>query len=226
MLRIISSNRQEALLDALAERLRAPADGNPLAPERVVAERGMNTWLLQQLAERHGIAANIEFQYPAAFVWQTLRALVPDLPKQSRFDAAPLAWRLLRLVPSLLAEPAFQVIRRYLADDADGRKRYQLCGRVAAAFNDYLVYRPAMLLGWAEGRRSTDSPDEPWQMGLWQAVTAELGDTHRARLLQRFAALPDADVAAAEGLPRRVSVFGVPALPPVVGKDEQDVWLG
>ena len=215
MLRIISSNRQEALLNALAQRLRTPADANPLTPERVVAERGMNTWVLQQLAERHGIAANIDFQFPAAFVWQALRALVPDLPKQSQFDAAPLTWRLMRLLSPLLAEPAFRAIDRYLQDDADGRKRYQLCGRVATVFNDYLVYRPQMILGWGRGRRSTESADEAWQLRLWQAVTREVGDGHRARLLERFAALPDSVVAEAPALPRRVSVFGVPALPPV-----------
>lgn len=215
MLRIISSNRQEALLDALAERLRTPADANPLTPERVVAERGMNTWVLQQLAERHGIAANIDFQLPAAFVWQALRALLPGLPRQPRFDAAPLTWRLMRLLPPLLREPTFGAIDRYLRDDADGRKRHQLCGRVAALFNDYLVYRPAMIRGWERGKRSTGSPDEDWQARLWQAVTQELGEGHRAALLERFAALPDEAVAAASELPRRVSVFGVPALPPV-----------
>lgn len=215
MLRIISSNRQEALLDALAERLRVPVDDNPLTPERVVAERGMNTWVLQQLAERHGIAANIDFQLPAGFVWQALRALVPGVPRQSQFDAAPLAWRLMRLLRPLLAEPAFQPIARYLRDDADGRKLHQLCGRVATAFNDYLVYRPDMILGWAKGRLATDSPDETWQLRLWQAVTRELGDGHRARLLERFGQLSDEAIAEASALPRRVSVFGVPALPPV-----------
>jgi exodeoxyribonuclease V gamma subunit len=215
MLRIISSNRQEALLDSLAQRLRTPADANPLTPERIVAERGMNTWVMQQLAERHGIAANIDFQLPAAFVWQALRALAPDVPKQSQFDAAPLTWRLMRLLPPLLADPEFQPIARYLADDADGRKLHQLCGRVATVFNDYLVYRPDMVLGWAKGRLATGSPDEPWQRRLWQAGTRELGDAHRAQLLARFARLPDAAVAEATALPRRVSVFGVPALPPV-----------
>ena len=215
MLRIISSNRQEALLDALAERLRVPLDDNPLAPERVVTERGMNTWVLQQLAERHGIAANIDFQFPAAFIWQALRALVPDVPEQSRFEVAPLTWRLMRLLSPLLGESAFQAIDRYLRDDADSRKRYQLCGRIASAFNDYLVYRPDMVLGWAKGRRSTESPDEVWQLQLWRAVTRELGDGHRAYLLKRFAALPDLVVATTAALPTRVSVFGVPALPPV-----------
>jgi exodeoxyribonuclease V gamma subunit len=213
MLRIISSNRQEALLDRLAERLRVPADGNPLAPEVVVAERGMNTWVFQQLAERHGIAANLEFLYPAAFVWQTLRAAVPDAPRQSAFDAAPLAWRVMRLLPAHLDQPAFAAIARYLADDADGRKRHQLAARIARALDDYLVYRPAMVLGWEAGRRSTESADEPWQMALWNAIVREAGTAHRAALLARFARLADAALAAVP-LPARVSVFGVPALPP------------
>ncbi len=214
MLRIISSNRQEALLDALSDRLRVPADDNPLAPELIVAERGIDTWLLQRIAERHGIAANIEFRLPGTFVWQALGALVPEVPKQSRFDTAPLTWRLMRLLPPLLGHPDFQTIARYLQDDADGRKRYQLCSRIAAAYNDYLVYRSSMVLGWAQGRRSTTSTDEIWQLHLWEAVTREIGQDHRARLLERCAALPDAVVASA-ALPRRVSVFGVPALPPV-----------
>ena len=215
MLRIISSNRQEALLDRLAERLRTPVDDNPLTPERIVAERGMNTWVLQQLAERHGIAANIDFDLPAAFVWEALRALVPGVPRQSQFDAAPLAWRLMRLLPLRLGEPAFQPIARYLRDDADGRKLHQLCGRVAAAFDDYLVYRPAMILGWAKGRLATDSPDEPWQSRLWQEAVGELGEGHRAHLFERFGHLSDAAIAKAFAAPRRVSVFGVPALPPI-----------
>jgi exodeoxyribonuclease V gamma subunit len=214
MLRIVSSNRQEALLDALSQRLRVPADDNPLAPELIVAERGIDTWLLQQLAERHGIAANIELRLPGTFVWQTLAALVPDVPKQSRFDAAPLTWRLMRLLPGLLDRPEFHAIARYLHDDADGRKRHQLCGRIATAFNDYLVYRPRMILGWEKGRATTDLPDEDWQLRLWEAVTAEIGLDHRARLLERFAAL-SGDAVGSAPLPRRVSVFAVPALPPV-----------
>ncbi len=213
MLRIISGNRQEVLLDRLAARLRAPAGADPLAPEVVVAERGMNTWVFQQLAERHGVAANLDFQYPAAFVWQVLRTAVPDAPRQSAFDAAPLAWRVMRLLPSLLAQPGVEAIARYLADDADGRKRHQLAARVARAFNDYLVYRPAMVLGWEAGRRSTQSPDEPWQMALWRAIVREAGTAHRAGLLERFGTLSD-DALGAAALPARVAVFGVPALPP------------
>ena len=80
MLRIISSNRQEALLDALAARLRVPPDANPLAPERVVAERGMNTWVLQQLAEPEGFQARCHAlphadgqHLHADLVWSILR---------------------------------------------------------------------------------------------------------------------------------------------------------
>ncbi len=45
MLRIIASNRQEALLDQLAERLRTPADANPRGGVRWVIPGKAKHWV-------------------------------------------------------------------------------------------------------------------------------------------------------------------------------------
>ena len=48
-------------------------------------------------------------------------------------------WRLMRLLPGLLAEEAFAPLRRFLADDQDLRKRHQLAERLADLFDQYQV---------------------------------------------------------------------------------------
>lgn len=212
MLRIVTAHRQEALLQHLAAGLGPAAGGDPLAPDIIVAERGMDRWLWQFLAETHGIAANLRVEPPAGFLWRMLRQFITDAPADARFDRAPLAWRIAQLLPRLLGEAPFAPLAAYLADD-DGRKRHQLAGRIAGVFTDYLVYRPDMVLGWEAGRTSTPHADERWQMALWRAVVAETGTRHRAALLDEFlrAIQPPARPA---NLPARAAVFGIPALPP------------
>ena len=100
-------------------------------PEAVIAERGVDRWLWQELAWQQQIAANLDVHLPAGFVWHTLRTLVPEAPQQLSYDRAALAWRLIALLdPAQLTAPAFAPVRGYLVDvmgtEADTRKRYQL----------------------------------------------------------------------------------------------------
>lgn len=61
MLRVVHSNRSAALAEALAEAIGPRPD--PFAPVRVVvAGRLVERWLMRQLAQRHGIAAGIDWQ--------------------------------------------------------------------------------------------------------------------------------------------------------------------
>ncbi len=214
MLRIHIATRQEPLLKALAESLRTDAHRDPLQPDLLVAERGTDRWLWQYLAEQHGIAANLRIEPPAAFLWRMLRHYFPDTPTDARFDAGPLRWRIAQLLPRLLAEREFASLANYLAGD-DGRKLHQLATRLAALFNDYMIYRPTMIVGWQQGKLTTQEVDERWQQKLWKALTDTCGDTHRATLIQRFFTDPSVRSARPPQLPVRAAIFGIPALPPV-----------
>lgn len=214
MLRIITGNQQKHLLGRLAASLGPAAAGDPLAPDLVVSERGTDRWLWQFLAETHGIAANLKFEPPAGFLWRMLRLYVPDTPADARFDRPALAWRIARLLPRLLAQREFAPLATYLAQD-DGRKLHQLADRIAGVFNDYLVYRPEMIIGWQQGSLATRHDDERWQQKLWQAVVTETGTLHRAGLLDRFLRQPETRRQRPEKLPVRAAIFGIPALPPV-----------
>ena len=143
ILHLHQSNRVERLADELAALLATPAAGSPLLPETVMVQSaGMGRWLQLALAERLGVCANVEFPFPAAFVWRLLRTTLPELPETSTFEPDVLAWRLLRLVEDVPAAGAeWAPLRDWLAG-TDARGRLDLARRLAVTFDRYLVYRP------------------------------------------------------------------------------------
>ncbi|ENA1755535.1 exodeoxyribonuclease V subunit gamma [Yersinia ruckeri] len=209
----------KAITTALIER--DPLD-NPFEPEVILVQSpGMAQWLQMQLAQQFSIAANIEFPLPATFIWDMFTKVLPGIPKESAFSKDAMTWKLMWLLPDLLNEPVFSSLQRYLSDDGDKRKIYQLAARVADLFDQYLVYRPKWLETWEQGHE-IEGLDEAqhWQAPLWKALTEytrqlQQPEWHRANLYQRFIyALHESDICP-PGLPKRVFICGVSALPPI-----------
>lgn len=205
---LIQSNHLEHLFTRLASVLADPPE-DPLAPEVIVVQNaGMARWLSQRIALQTGIAANIRFPLPARFIWQVLAGQLTLPEDQGDFDRQVLRWRIFQMLQGdgLLArfpEPA-----AYLRDDRDGGKSLQLADKMADLFDQYLVYRPDMLLAWEAGEGGG------WQAELWRMLAADRGP-HRARLLQLFRDRARAGELRAAGLPRRIFLFGISTLAPV-----------
>lgn len=209
MIHVHHSNRTERLLASFAGVASRPLS-DPLAPETVVVQNpGMARWLAQRLAVETGIAADLDFPLPAKFVWRIHAAWLPDAPEDGGYDRERLHWRVLGLLPEFLPRPVFAELRRYLAEDPAGLKAYQLAGRIADVFDQYLVYRPEMVLAWENGR------DDHWQAELWRAVAAGTAGGHRAGVFAAFRAAVERGDPPAGPLPERVSLFGLTALAPV-----------
>ncbi|MGQ7814456.1 exodeoxyribonuclease V subunit gamma [Metapseudomonas furukawaii] len=227
---VIHGNHLEELRALAVEWMRR----HPLRPLEnevlLVQSNGIAQWLKLALAEREGcgIAAALDVDLPARFLWQAYRGVLGKdaIPQQSPLDKAPLTWRLMRLLPGLLADEAFAPLRRFLADDSDLRKRHQLAERLADLFDQYQVYRADWLADWAEGRDSLRTSrggeralDEAsrWQPALWRALLADVGEEHlaesRAGVHPRFVARMRELEAPPRGLPRRITVFGISSLP-------------
>jgi len=209
-LRIVHSNRLEALAEALADLLRAEP-GGPLAPERIVVPHGtVRRWLSLQLAQALGIAANLEFELPAGFAWSVMRSAVPKLPKEQPFAPAQLRWRIHEVLPRFAEEERDGgALRRYLAD-GDPRKRFALADRLARVFERCAVYRPDWIRAWEAG----DAPN--WQARLWRQVMdaeAEGSATHWVGAIDAFRGALEGG-ARPEGWPLRATFFAVPALSP------------
>ncbi|MFC0339097.1 exodeoxyribonuclease V subunit gamma [Kushneria avicenniae] len=232
MFTVLHANHLEDLRDlatALSER-------DPLAPLEsetfLVQSNGMAQWLQLCLAQHHGVAASLDFPLPSSFVWRAYRAVLgDDIPKRSPFDKGPMTWRLMRLLPRLLHQSEFAPLAHYLDDEMPAehqagvgascgeRKSYQLASRLADLFDQYLVYRPDWMAAWAQGRTAPAdiAPVDHWQPLLWRALLEDASDQaqrhHRAALHERFLDRAGALETVPAGLPRRLFVFGISALP-------------
>ena len=208
-LRLFTSNQLEVLAAGLAQFAQLPPS-SPFAQEVVVVQsQGMARWLKLELAQSHGICANYDFPFPKAFAHRVFGALLPDLPDASPFEREVMVWKILEVLPELLGQAHFASLARYLSGLSDPRKQIQLAARIAYLFDQYLIFRPELVLAWDAGEEADD-----WQAILWRRVARDLPPPHPAALAREFAqrirgsALPQGE------LPERLSIFGISALPP------------
>nr|WP_306800397.1 exodeoxyribonuclease V subunit gamma [Endozoicomonas sp. YOMI1] len=217
---IYHSNHLDVLKDLLVELFRQNPPTNPLEDEQILVQSpGMAQWLRLELAKGLGIAAGINFPLPASFLWQMYTRILPEVPRRSAFNKESMTWKLMDLLDSMKHDPDFFSLTQYLASDDDDIRKFQLSGKIADIFDQYLVYRPDWILDWEQ---ENDTPlitsDQPWQPKLWRALVtriAELGQSpwHRANMHHRFLQAV-ADKNCSSQLPRRLFVFGISALPP------------
>lgn len=222
MLRVYHSNRLdvlEALMEFIVERERLD---DPFEPEMILVQStGMAQWLQMTLSQKFGIAANIDFPLPASFIWDMFVRVLPEIPKESAFNKQSMSRKLMTLLPQLLEREDFTLLRHYLTDDSDKRKLFQLSSKAADLFDQYLVYRPDWLAQWETGHLVEGLGEaQAWQAPLWKALveyTDELGQPrwHRANLYQRFIETLESATTCPPGLPSRVFICGISALPPV-----------
>ncbi|HEY3602560.1 MAG TPA: exodeoxyribonuclease V subunit gamma, partial [Chthoniobacterales bacterium] len=200
-----TSNRLEELAEALALALRHPLR-DPFAPEAVVVQSlGMERWLVQQLATRHGICANISFLFPQRFVASLVDQALPGRAAAAFYTRENLTWRIMKLLPSLVRRKEFAELRRYLEQARPELRRFQLAEKIARAFDRYLAFRPQMILDWEAGK------GEEWQPILWRALVEGAPGRHPPTLAEEFKTALRRGVAP---LPERVALFGISTLPP------------
>jgi exodeoxyribonuclease V gamma subunit len=180
VIRVCTSHRTEVLLEAFVQNLvDERARMGPLAPVRVVVpNRNVETFLRLKIAERCGIAANLETTFLRRFLVDIVESAVPDARVAG---VTQVEGHLLALLhdDAVLAEPSLAQVRAYLAAagadrDALDRRRCQLAALLAQLFDEYAGSRSEMLAAWA-----SDAGDVPfgdgrglsfWQRALWRAV--------------------------------------------------------
>lgn len=220
MLTIYHSNHLDVLKDLLVELIRQNPPINPLEDEQILVQSpGMAQWLRLELAKGLGIAAGINFPLPASFLWQMYTRVLLDVPARSAFNKESMTWKLMDLLDSMKTEPDFAPLAQYLANDDDDIRKFQLSGKIADIFDQYLVYRPDWIMDWEQDQDTAlVAAGQPWQPQLWRelvARTAELGQSpwHRANMHSRFVQTM-AENSKVSGIPSRLFVFGISALPP------------
>lgn len=233
---VIHGNQPELLCQLLVKWMKA----YPLSPLEneiiLVQSNGIAQWLKLTLAAGQtdgntggcGVSAALETLLPSRFIWKTYRTILgtDTVPDSSAYDKPLLLWRLMRMLPHLIHKEEFAPLARFLSDDPDLRKRYQLAERLADLFDQYQVYRADWLAGWASGKNilinhrgnpSAISQDQTWQPVLWRELINDIGEsgnTSRATIHQRFLSVyAGITTDRPASLPRRVIVFGLSSLP-------------
>lgn len=242
MLTVYYSNQLELQKELLIHLLKQQSDTDPFLTETVLVQSaGMAQWLQLEIAQKEGIAGNIEFPFPTSFIWQQYRLLLPQLPKENIFEVEAVTWRLMHLIPSLLSHPAFFSLKNYL-DQQDQLKLFQLAQKIAQLFDQYLVYRPHWLICWEnnqsekvllEIKQNNNNLNESlienieneikWQAILWNSLIEDLkketdeivfNTSHRAYLQQQyFEKLANLSSKEKALLPKRIFIFGISSLP-------------
>lgn len=216
-LNVIVSNKLEILSEKLAEHVREPLNTNgsispqslALTPETIITQsRGMERWVSMEIARYNGICANCLFPFPNHFWNELSRKIIPDLPKTSSFDTDIMKFKLMNLIPKHINKKGFEELKRYLYEDSNSMKLFQISGMIADLFDQYLVFRPDMILDWEEGT------DEHWQAKLWRTLVNDSDGMHRLRIQNNILDRICNKSFDHKVLPKRISIFGISYLPP------------
>lgn len=241
MFTVYHSNQISLHKDLLIEILKRDPNPDPFSQETVLVQSlGMAQWLQLRIAEQIGVTGNVQFTYPSTFLWQQYRLLFPELPQENIFDRHIVVWRLMRLLPTYLSLAEFSPLAHYL-NQFDQLKQYQLAEKIAALFDQYLVYRPQWLVYWEQNKldrvlaeirdafslknkaMSEIEQNMQWQAILWNALIEDIkkdtsevvfNTSHRAYLQQRYVEkLQHLTEAEKALLPKRIFIFGISSLP-------------
>jgi len=207
-LKIYTGNHMEILAEQLARIVREPLS-SPFSPEIIVVQsRGMERWVSLELARHNGICANCHFPFPNVFLEEIFKKLMVDLPDESPFSPLTMTFRIMKLLPSCVRLSGFESLKKYLLDDIKGLKLFQLSEKIADLYDQYLVFRPDMMLRWEKGK------ENHWQAQLWRQLLSPEENRHRARLRKIIFEKIRKQPHQIENFPGRVSLFGISYLPP------------
>ncbi len=233
MLHVHTSNQLEILLQTLGNLIQ----NNPLPPFKkeiiVVQKRGVEKWLSMGLAQHLGIWANGDFLFLDDWLRQTFKYVLEDLSEFSQLEHRQVwVWRLFKVLPKLLSHysnsspnhnsPCAE-LENYLYNDEQGIKQYQLATKLAEVFERYLVYRPTWIEDWEHGIQPevlAGNVQAECQAHLWRKLIAEYSHSpeeythqHRVHFRKKFFEKLRLDNRLYAKFPRRISIFGMPALP-------------
>ncbi len=214
---LITAGTLRPLITHLTDAMRA-APLSPLEIESVVVQsQGMRRWVTLQMADALGCAGSLDLPFPAGFIHELSRRVLPDRVSregEEAFSRDTMSWRLDAILRDLPPDAVYEPLHRYL-QDGDERKRFGLAARIADRFDDYQLYRADLLADWERGGDAPGSTHAKWQAALWHRLRRadEGGDAHAGARLRQLVDLLSGD--APRGLPTRVTVFGISTLPPL-----------
>lgn len=174
MIKVCSSHTIHKLADKLADSLSKKRGDDPFSVQQVVVQnQDTARWLKLYLADKNDVCAQIEFVLPARWQYGMIRKVYPDLPGLLPSDIGPMTWSIYELLlnPENTIKPG--TISEWLSRQMHQQKElsvFRFARQVASVFDQYLVYRPEMMLAWQSGK---SEEGEEWQADLWRLLNKQ-----------------------------------------------------
>ncbi|WP_069131002.1 exodeoxyribonuclease V subunit gamma [Rhodohalobacter halophilus] len=172
MVSYITGNHLPNLAGHLSETLKSHTPSDPIQSQTIlIPNRDTAKWLQLHLSVKQGIAANYRFLMPAEWHWKRIREVCPELPKVLPSDPEPMKWTLFGLLSDPDVLKNFNRLYNYISAQSDDMREIatlKLSRQLASVFDQYLIYRPEMILKWDSGKKGKG--DEQWQAELWQLM--------------------------------------------------------
>jgi exodeoxyribonuclease V gamma subunit len=152
----------------------------------VVSNRIQQAWLQQRflydsprITVPH-VLANCDFPLLSLFVndWlyrmQTGDAASRPDPERHPFSVKSMRWMIYDFLMAGNLDGVFVPLQRYVLDRSgakrDARKCFKLAGQLAALMDQYVTYRPQMMVDWEAGRDEPTDLATAWEPALWRRL--------------------------------------------------------
>jgi len=184
----IISNKLEKLADACGESLAQTNDDIFYRDIIVTQTAGLNRWLSLYLARRNRVFANFQFVKPNELIGQHIFPLLENHYEDSLFQQGFMKWMIYDILRSgrFRGDEDFRDIFQYCGNDEV--KLLRLCTIIADLFDQYVIYRPALIEAWVKGREwkilgTNHIPQqyrlcELWQRKLFSALAEHIATLH------------------------------------------------
>ncbi len=208
-LTLYSGNRLEILADKFAETITIAPLPVMMKESIVLQSMGMMKWLSVEMSRRLGVWSNYEYIFPNRMVGNILNSFLPGKGSERFFDKDIMTWRCAALILKEKSNPCFAEVASYIKDDAAGLKLYQISSKIIDLYDQYMTFRPEMIIDWDK-----DDTMGGWQGDLWRMLTGDMnGDHPPALLYEVYKTLESKGGITPVNLPERITVFGISYIP-------------
>ena len=138
MLYLHTSNQLEQLAQQFSHVTREPLNGVFESEKVIVQNAGMARWLSLNVADSTGISANMKVYFPADFMWQLLRLVLPYVPDQDPCAPSVLRWRLMDILLNNLDE--YPEVSHYIEDTEVTNNAWDLASELSKLLDLSLIH--------------------------------------------------------------------------------------
>ncbi len=168
------------------------------------------------------IFANYKFLLTAKFIWNLCKLFLKDISDINYFSKINLFFVILNILPKLIKNNNFLKLKKYLKNDLNYIKLFDLCYKISDLYDKYLVYRPYLLINWENNILDNNINDDNqiWQCILWKKIinfyfkkfNCKL---YRSKVLFNFLNILEKEKNLFKKLYKHIYIFNVYNLPPL-----------